>query len=235
MSVINRFLKHAKKHKQAYLFILPSLIFAGFFTWYPLVYGTWMSFFDFYRNPITSPDFVFLDNYARMFTDRFFSIAFYNTLIWVGLTVPINFIIALGIALLLNEKIGRFQSIFRSLILFSWATPWVVSGLIWRWMYNSQWGIINRMLIDLGLISTHISFLSDPVLVWPAAVVYFLWGHLTFDTLAILAALQTVPPSLHEAARVDGASMTQRFRHYNMELNSWWSWTCHRDFTHLCL
>ena len=207
---------HIKKHKTAYLFILPSLIFTILFTWYPIFYGVWMSFHDFYLKPITNPEFVFLDNYIKLFNDRVFILALKNSIMWVCISVPTNFLLAFGVALLLNEKIGRSRNLFRSVILFSWASPWVVSGLVWRWLYNSQWGIINKMLLDLGIIGSSVSFLSEPSLVWFSILVYFWWSHLSFECLSLLAALQTVPTSLYDAARVDGANTFQRLRHVTL-------------------
>jgi len=177
-----------------------------------------MSFNNYYLRPITNPEFVFLDNYLELIGSRFFINALKNSLLWVAISVPTNFLIAFGVALLLNEKIGRSRKIFRSLILFSWATPWVVSGLLWRWLYNSQWGIINEMLFTLGIIDTKIAFLSEQLLVWPSILIYFWWGHLTFGCLTMLAALQTVPVNLIEAARVDGANAIQRFRYITFPL-----------------
>lgn len=206
-------IEHVKKRKYIYLFILPSLIFSISFTYFPTLFGIWVSFQDFYMRPLTNPDFVFLDNYAKLLRNQTFLDILRNSFLWTAVSVSTTFLIGFGFALLLNEKIGRLRGIFRILILFSWAVPWVVAGILWKWIYNPQWGIISKTLVDLGITESRLYFLSDTSLVWPSLLVYFWWTRFPFTTISMLAALQTVPDDLYEAARVDGANAIQRFRH----------------------
>jgi len=213
MSRLERYLKLSKKHRLALVLLLPSLAFVVAFTYYPILFGMWMTFFDFFHRPITDPVYVGLSNYQQVFTDDVFWLSLRNSTIWVAASVTVTFLVGFGVALLLNEKIGPLRTLFRGLMLIPWATPVLVSGLVWRLIYSRDWGILNETLLNIGAISTPIAFLSDRTVVWPAILLFFVWSRFPFVSLSILAALQSIPASLREAALVDGANTFQRFRH----------------------
>src|SRR4030067_3074747 len=136
MPRLERFLKSFKKHRLALALLLPSFVFVAAFPYYPILFGMWMTFFDFFHRPITDPVYVGLLNYQKVFTDDVFWLSLQNSTIWVAASVTVTFLFGFGVALLLNEKIGPFRTLFRGLMLIPWATPVLVSGLVWRLIYS---------------------------------------------------------------------------------------------------
>ena len=204
--------EEVKRNRLAYVLVAPSFLFVAILTYYPILFGTWMSFFDFYHRPIYDPVYVGLRNYQFVVNDPIFWLAFQNTIMWVIVSVFSAFLVGFAVALVLNERVGRLRPLFRSLMLVPWAAPALVSGLLWRWIYSSEWGILNKTLVDLGLTSVHIPFLSDKLAVWPSIWLFFLWSRFPFVAITLLAGLQSIPISSYEASVVDGANVFQRFR-----------------------
>ncbi len=195
----------------AYFFVLPTLLLIGVIVFYPLVQAALLSVTDVsFINPI--PKFVGLDNFSRILKDETFWLVFKNTLVWTGSVVFFQFLVGLGMALLLNQKFyGR--ALARGLIIIPWVTPGVIAALVWRMMYDPQLGIINGILIRLGLIEIGIPWLTQVSTVMPAVVIVAIWKGSCFSTVMYLAALQGVPEDLMDAARIDGAGAFQRLIH----------------------
>jgi multiple sugar transport system permease protein len=198
-----------RKEWSAYLFLSPSII--HFIIFYLLTIG--FSFYlSFHEWNILEPEkpFVGLENYARMLSDRDFHTAVGNTLIYTAFTVPLTMFAGLSVALLLNNKI-RFRGLFRALYFLPNITPLVVSGIIWKWIYQGDYGLLNYYLLQLGLIERPLLWLSDPNLAMPAVIIMSVWGGAGYHMVIYLAGLQAVPEEFYDAAKVDGADSFQRF------------------------
>ncbi len=154
--------------------------------------------------------FIGLQNYVNMISDPVFHIALRNTAMWTIGVVFFQYVIGLGVALLLNEPIP-FRGFFRGLVLVPWVVPSVVAALDWRWIYVPDYGILNYILRTIGLISDPIQWLSDRHTAMIAVIIVGVWKSVPFMAVVLLAGLQSIPKELYDAAEVDGASTLQRF------------------------
>jgi multiple sugar transport system permease protein len=190
-------------------FMLPAMGFLVLFLAYPLGLGTWMSFTDarIGRGGI----FVGLENYEWLWDDSIFWLSVFNTLLYTSVASAFKFAIGLYLALLLNEQMP-FKAILRAMVLIPFIVPTVLSALAFWWIFDSQFSIISWSLRQLGLINQNINFLGDAD--WARFCVIFanIWRGVPFVAITLLAGLQTVPPSLYEAATIDGATRLQMFR-----------------------
>lgn len=158
------------------------------------------------------PEFVGLENYARLLADEEFWTVTLRSLILVVLVLPLELVIAFAAALLLNEHFpGR--GLVRGLVLIPWLVPPVVNGFLWGWLLNGEYGAFNGLLYDLGLIDEYVYWLREPTtqIVWVAIV--HTWTRFAFPMIVLLAGLQGIPSELYDAAKVDGAGMLGRLRH----------------------
>ena len=190
-------------------FMLPAAAFLILFLAYPLGLGVWLSFTD--ARLGRAGVFVGLENYEYLLEDSTFLLSVFNTLLYTGVASIIKFAVGLYLALLLNEKLP-FKAIIRAVVLIPFIVPTVLSAIAFWWLFDPQFSIISWSLKKMGLITTNIDFLGD---VWNArASVIFanVWRGVPFVAITLLAGLQTVSPSLYEAATIDGASSWQRFR-----------------------
>ena len=195
------------------LFISPWLIGFLAFVVYPIVSSLYYSFTRF--NIIQPAKFIGLGNYVKMFSrDEFMPRVLYNTVYFVALGVPAGTITAFLLANLLNQNI-RFRSFFRAIFYLPSIVPATASAMVWLWIYNSQYGVINSVLRGVGLQA--IPFLSSTTLSKPSLILINCWASGS-TMLIFLAALQDVPRSLYDAASVDGASRLQRFWHVTVPM-----------------
>ena len=190
-------------------FMLPAAAFLILFLAYPLGLGVWLSFTDarLGRDGI----FIGLENYEYLWDDTTFWLSVFNTLLYTIVASTIKFAVGLYLALLLNERLP-FKAIIRAVVLIPFIVPTVLSAIAFWWLFDPQFSIISWSLKRMGLITTNIDFLGD---VWNArASVIFanIWRGVPFVAITLLAGLQTVSPSLYEAATIDGATSWQRFR-----------------------
>jgi multiple sugar transport system permease protein len=161
--------------------------------------------------------FVGLDNYIRLFQDEDFYQSLKNTILFTGFGVPLGMASALLVALLLNTKVHG-QSLFRTLYYIPVITPLVVSAVIWKWMYQGDYGLINYYLLKLGLIKEKLLWLADPNLAMPALIVMGVWMGTGGTMVMYLAGLQAIPEELYDAAKVDGANGFQRLIYVTIPL-----------------
>ncbi len=192
----------------AYWFLLPYFVLFFLFFLLPAITILPMSLTSW--NIIGTPKFVGLDNYLRMFADQYFWSATFNTfeytiLVTIGLTV-----LALLLAILLNQKL-KGRVIGRVFVLMPYVISSAAAGIVWKWMYNTNFGIINSVLTQLGLQPQ--PFLIDTTQAMLAIVFMNLWWSVGFNTIIYLAALQGIPNELYQAASVDGANSWQLFRY----------------------
>ncbi len=193
----------------AFWFMVPAAAFLILFLAYPLGLGVWMSFTDarIGRDGIL----IGLENYQWLWDDSVFWISVFNTLVYTVVASAIKFGVGLYLALLLNRHMP-FKAIIRAAILVPFIVPTVLSAIAFWWIYDAQFSIISWSLTRLGLIDQYINFLGDPD--WARGSVIFanIWRGVPFVAITLLAGLQTVSPSLYEAATLDGATNWQRFR-----------------------
>jgi multiple sugar transport system permease protein len=189
-----------------YYMVLPSLLIILAVAVYPIAVSLYYSFFNSNLNQVGS--FVGLGNYVQMFQNPDFLAGFRNTIIFTVASVAIEFLLGLAIALAVNRAF-RGRGLVRAAILVPWAFPTVISAVMWRLMYQDQIGLISWVATGLGIISQPI--LSDPTLLLIAAIIVDVWKTTPFMALLLLAGLQTIPGDVYEAARVDGATVMQRF------------------------
>lgn len=152
-----------------------------------------------------------LENYKRIFSEPLFYKSLSNTTIWVVFSVMGQIVFGLILALLLS-KIGRGQAFFRSIILIlPWATLDIVAGVMWKWMYNDMYGVINDVLIKTGIINGYISWLAIPNLARVAVIIANIWKGFALSAMFFLAGLQGIPKSLYEACEIDGGGIFRKF------------------------
>jgi multiple sugar transport system permease protein len=190
-------------------FMLPAMAFLVLFLAYPLGLGIWISFTD--TKIGRAGNYIGLENYEWLWGDSIFWLSVFNTLLYTVVASAIKFAIGLYLALLLNENIP-FKAMLRALVLIPFIVPTVLSALAFWWIFDAQFSIISWSLTKLGLIHQNINFLGD--VNWARFCVIFanIWRGVPFVAITLLAGLQTVSPSLYEAATIDGASSWQRFR-----------------------
>ena len=153
-----------------------------------------------------------LSNYTNLLKDPFFAKTFWNTVIFVFLSVASHMILGLAIAMVLNRALPA-RPLFRLIALLPWVVPDVVVGIIWKWMYDPIYGALNDALLKIGLISTPVEWLSNPKLALFSVILVNLWRGFPFVMLILLAGLQAIPRHLYEAGAIDGASKWQLFIH----------------------
>jgi len=186
-----------------------------FFLAYPLVLGVWLAFTD--TSIGRAGVFIGLENYELLFTDSVFLLAVFNTVFYTIVASILKFALGLWLALLLNRHLP-FKALLRAIVLLPWVVPTVLSGIAFWWIYDAQFSIISWALIKIGLISSNINFLGDPWHARFSVIAANVWRGIPFVAISLLAGLQTIPPSLHEAATLDGASSWQRFRYVTLPL-----------------
>ncbi len=196
-------------------FMLPAAAFLLLFLAYPLGLGIWLSFTD--ARIGRGGDFVGFENYEWLWDDSVFWVSVFNTLLYTGVASVFKFAVGLYLALLLNQHMP-FKAIIRAMVLIPFIVPTVLSAIAFWWIFDSQFSIVSWSLRKIGLIASNIDFLGDT---WNArwSVIFAnVWRGVPFIAITLLAGLQTVSPSLYEAATIDGASRWQMFRYVTYPL-----------------
>ncbi|MCC9077734.1 sugar ABC transporter permease [Litorilinea aerophila] len=189
----------------AFLFVLPSLI--GFITFFavPAVRGLWISFTNW--DLLRPAQFIGLGNYARLLQDGEFWNALTVTIYYVLLNIPLQTVLAMVIAVMMHRLTDSV--VIKGLLILPWLMPPVVVGLIWLWILDPNLGILNVALKSLGLPA--VAFLGLPQWAMPSIAMINIWQYVGYTALLIFAGLQSIPPSVYEAASIDGASESQMF------------------------
>ena len=200
------------------LFLLsPALILLVGIVAYPIGRAIWLSF---HRLEILRPDLtrsVGLENYRGLLQDPVIRIALQNSVIWVAGVVVLQFLGGLVGALILNRQFPGRAAV-RGLALIPWATPSVLVALMWTWMLDGNYGLINDLLVKVGILSRFQPWLAQPWSALPAVILADVWQGIPFFAVMLLAALQAIPEDLFEAARIDGATGWRVFRHVTLPL-----------------
>jgi len=191
------------------LLLLPAALLLLAIVVYPIATLFWTSLTSVDQNaPLEGAKFVGFDNYLRAFDDSRFWHSTWNTILYIVVTVPASLVVGLGLALLANQPF-RIKWPVRLGLLLPWALPLVFAGLIFRWFFEYNTGIVNNLLAWVGI--DPLPWLSNPTLAHIAISITIIWKASSFMALMLLAGLQTIPRSLYEAAEVDGASTWQQF------------------------
>ncbi len=199
-----------KKNIWPYLLLAPALLIVLTVVFIPAVNAVLMSFKNYDLRRPSSMGFVGLKNYMAVLADPLFWRSLWKTIVWVGLGVGLQFVFGFILALLLNKKfMGR--GLVRSLSLIPWVTPGVLIGLMWRWIFDGNYGVLNDILLKLGLIGDKIPFLAQESTAFPAVIMTIIWQGIPFFALMLLAGLQGIPDELYDSADVDGANGVQKF------------------------
>ncbi len=200
----------------AYLFVAPGLIIFSVFTAFSLLFAFWLTFHEW---SIIQPEapFIGLDNYREMIHDEGYRQSILNTFYFTGGSVPLQMLLGLMIAILVNQPI-RFRGLWRTFYYLPVLTPFVVQGILWKWLYNGDFGLFNYYLLKAHLITEPLLWLSDKNLAMPAVILMIVWSGTGFSMVVYLAGLQAVPEELYEAAEIDGAGAFSRFRHITIPL-----------------
>ena len=199
-----------RRKLQPYLYIAPVLIVLLLMFGYPLIKSIVMSFQDYKLSRLDKVAWNNFKNYKKMFSDRNFRLLFKNSIIYVVASVCGQFLLGLGLALGLN---GRFKGrgIYQSIIFLPWAFSAFVIGLLYRWSFNGEYGVVNDLLKKTGIISKGISWLGTPGLSLLVIIFAMIWIGIPFFGINILAALQSVPEDIYEAADMDGCGTFRKF------------------------
>ncbi len=196
-------------------FMMPAAAILILFLAYPLFLGVWLSFTDtrIGRDGV----FIGLENYEWLSEDSIFLQSIFNTVLYTAVASIVKFALGLYLALLLNERVP-FKAIVRSIVLIPFIVPTVLSALAFWWIYDTQFSIISWSLKQLGLLDTNIDFLGNPFNARVSVIIANIWRGVPFVAITLLAGLQTVSPSLYEAATLDGATRWQIFRYITYPL-----------------
>jgi multiple sugar transport system permease protein len=195
-----------------WLFILPAIL--GFLIWVagPMIYSGWLSMTDY--DLLSPPRFVGLANFTRMFNDPLFYKSLWVTVLYTVFHVPLTLLLAFGVALLLNTKIPR-MAFFRTLYYLPSIVPAVASAVLWVWIFNSEFGLLNLVLRSLGL--KKVLWLQDPNTALAALIVMSLW-NMGGVMIIFLAGLNGIPEEMYEAAKIDGAGTRASFRYITIPM-----------------
>lgn len=200
----------SRKHVFIALTVLPTMLLFAFINLIPI---GWAIYAGFHKIPLLSPnwEWVGLQNYQAILSDPAFWQVLERSIIFAGGSVAVQLTVGTGLALLLNRSF-KFEYVVRALVLLPYTIPTAVIGFMALWMMNSQWGIINQILVQLGLISNAIPWYANPDLAMPAVILTNSWKFSIFVTIMVLARLQSIPDGYYEAAELAGANVYQQFR-----------------------
>ena len=207
-----------KKEKQTgWLLIIPALLILALVFIYPIGRAFILSFFTENLGTELKPVFSGLSNYGRMFGDGRFWQSLWNTTIFTTISILLELLLGIIFALVLNQSFfGR--GFARTSALIPWALPTAVMGLAWAWIFNDQYGVVNDILIRLGIIQEGITWLGEPTRAMLSLIIADVWKTTPFIALILLAGLQSIPQDLYEAHAIDGATPWQSFRQITLPL-----------------
>jgi multiple sugar transport system permease protein len=194
----------------AFAFLLPTLLVLAGVVVYPFLSAVWISFQA--KQAGTPGRFVGLRNYAELFADPVFFTIVGNTMLYTGVAVAAKFVLGLAGAVVLAQP-RPLNHVYRTILFVPWAVPTVIAALNWRWVYDEFSGMLNHVLLALGLTTNVIAWLADPRFAMWCVIAVAVWTGSPFYTMSFLAGLQAIPRELYEAARLDGATALQEFVH----------------------
>jgi multiple sugar transport system permease protein len=198
------------ERRWGWLMLSPALVVLGVLSIVPLARAVYSSFRQ--VSPLLPPKFIGLGNYTAVIESGSFFASWRVTLLFTAITVALTSAIAMISASALHSSF-RGSALVKPLVLLPWAIPGVIAGVIWRWMFNNDWGAINTILHAMGVIHEYVNWLSQPNLALLSVCIAQTWSLLPLSIILIMAALQNIPQEQYEAARLDGANSLQLYRH----------------------
>ena len=196
-----------------WLLLAPSLVLLGGLVVFPVLYNIWLSLFDKHAfMPVQS--FVGLRHYRYFASDPEFWASFYYGSVYAGVTMVLQLGVGVPSALLLNEGF-RGRNLLRGVVLFPYMIPTIVAVILWRWLLNDSYGLVNHLLMRAGMVRAPVAWLG-PDYIMASLIVTSVWQFFPFVVVTFLARLQTIPPELYEAAKVDGAGAWRRLLHVTL-------------------
>lgn len=215
-SLLARFLNRLANTESliGFLFILPSLIGFAIFYAYPAGRAVYISFLKW--NLLTDPQYIGLDNYNTLFDDKRFWDSLYITLIYVLWNIPLQTVLALFIAVMLERLSVILSTTLRSIVILPWLMPNVVVGLLWLWILDPSIGLMNEFLIAIGIGKQ--GFMGRPEQAIQSIAAINIWRHTGYTAILIFAGLKTIPKGLYEASAIDGANALTQFRSITLPL-----------------
>ena len=205
----------AYDQKTALLFLSPMLAVLAVVAVFPVLYSFWTSLFDLKLSRPQRTPFVWFDNYAHVFQDQMFWDSVVRTASFTVMSVTAIMVIALCMALLLNEEF-RGRRFLSAMLLIPWAIPYVANGLMWKWIYDSGYGALNGLLYQLDFIDKYMVWLGDSDKTLPLIANAFIWKEVPLATILLLVTMKSIPADLYSAAKVDGANVWKRFFHITL-------------------
>lgn len=185
-------------------FMMPAAIFVSVFTYYPMIAGSQMGFRNWNLTDLTDKSFVGFGNFTEIFGDPLWGTVLSNTALWVVASIVPQVVIGFALALWLKRRF-RLRGLYQALIFFPWAISGFLIGILFRWMFNSEFGVVNDLLMKAHLVDEPVAWLADPKTAMVAIIVANIWYGVTFFAIMISAALQSIPDEIYEAAALDGA------------------------------
>lgn len=198
--------------KLMFRFVIPTLALLLVLVYFPLFKGLVTAFRHYNLFDLSDTSYVGFDNFKAVINDRTFSFAqiFLNTMAWIFVSLILQFVLGFALALLLRKPF-KGRGIYSGLVFYTWALSGFAIGLLWSWIFNGQFGLANDILMRLRIIEEPIGFLSDPRYSMMSVITVNVWYGIPFFGIMLLAALQSVPEELYEAATIDGAGAVARF------------------------
>ncbi|MEY8376554.1 sugar ABC transporter permease [Lachnospiraceae bacterium 56-18] len=210
MKTSSKLTRDQRKLKTAFIMLLPALVFLALLIAFPLGKVVHDAFTHVHLINKSMTGFAGIENFKTITEDEHFVQAVKNTILWTIFSVAGEYLMGMITAVLLNQKF-KGRAIFRTCIFIPWLVPIIVAGMTWDWMLNPEFGIVNYMLKNMGLISNSINFLGDSKYALATVIFVNIWRSFPYYTISFLSAMQSIPGDLAEAASIDGAGMFRRF------------------------
>ncbi|AOY81491.1 sugar ABC transporter permease [Moorena producens JHB] len=207
----------AQDKRTGWLLVTPALLLLLLVYGYPILRSFWLSLFTKNLGTQLQPVFSGLNNYGRMIGDGRFWHSLWNTVIFTSVSVALELVLGIAIALILNQTF-KGRGIVRTIAILPWALPTALIGLVWAWMFNDQFGVWNDILLRLGIIQDGINWLGYPTTAMMAVIAADVWKTTPFISILLLAGLQSIPQDLYEAHALDGATPWQSFKQITLPL-----------------
>lgn len=196
-----------------YAFVIPATLMLAVIIGYPMIRGLYLAFFEVSLFNPNQMEYVGLQHFSSLASDPIFKEALWHTVLLTALAVSLQYLLGLGLALALREKIPG-AGIFRSLSMVTWVMPIIVMVIIFRFLVQNGFGPVNIILGNLGMRTTY--WFGEPGVAFPLIVVMHVWRNVPFYAISLLAAMQSIPKEQYEAARLDGAGPLERFRYVTL-------------------
>lgn len=196
--------------RAAWLFLMPTLLVISLVSGWPLFRTIWFSFTDAYLSDLKDLEYVGFENFTYLLEDSDWWRAVFNTLTFTVVSVSVETVLGLGIALVLNAHF-KGRGLVRTAMLIPWAIPTIVSAKMWGWMLHDVYGVVNEILLKIGIIANPIAWTADPEMALWTVIIVDVWKTTPFMALLLLAGLQMLPHDCFEAARVDGINPLRVF------------------------